>query len=104
MIGLNNETGEEIDPILFFGWHKRFMTENLLYTDGHADSTLAAGRTQVVDEAADAANICDTSNMTSRGPTWQLDVYPTPGRHLRSVNGQVITGGACWPFQPGASP
>lgn len=102
MVGLNGES--EPDPKLLIGWHRRKLTDNLLYVDGSARSTLAAAHEDVPSlPGVGPANAA----LTARGPTWQFDVYPTHGARIKGVGGTwnpPYTGygngisGTQWPF------
>lgn len=84
MIGLDNGTTNP-DPINLYGWHKRKMTDNLLFADGSARSTLAAGHRQVESNVANQMGITSSGNqgLISRGPNgWQMDSWPTPGARI----------------------
>ncbi|MCG3125601.1 MAG: hypothetical protein CHACPFDD_00426 [Phycisphaerae bacterium] len=82
MIGLDNGTVNP-DPIFLYGWHKRLMTENVIFCDGSARSTLASGRQST--DAATAAQMNVRSgdrDLISRGPSWRFDTWPTPGARI----------------------
>jgi prepilin-type N-terminal cleavage/methylation domain-containing protein len=79
MIGQDNGQ-DNPDPVVVFGWHKRYMVDNLVFVDGHAASTLAEGH-----ETVDPSLRYDMNanvELTSRATTWQIDVYPTPGARI----------------------
>ena len=69
------------DPVLVHGWHKRFMTDNLLFCDGSARPTRAVRRHKFDPATAVQMGVYD-AGWLSRGDTWQLDDYPTPGARL----------------------
>ncbi len=77
MIGLDNGSSNP-DPVVVTGWHKRLMTDNVLFVDGHANSTLATAQQAFDPQTIQDMNVADARYL-SRGETWQLDVYPTPG-------------------------
>ncbi|MCG3125603.1 MAG: hypothetical protein CHACPFDD_00428 [Phycisphaerae bacterium] len=79
MIGLDDGQTNP-DPVVVFGWHKRQMTDNLLYVDGSARSTLATGHFTV--DAATANEMNANRGYVSRGPSWRFDTYPTPGARV----------------------
>lgn len=93
MIGLDNGQTNP-DPVIAMGWHRKVMTDNILFCDGSAKPTLAAGR-QSVDQATALTMGISTAgarSLISRGPTWQFDTYPTPGAQIRGA----IPPGATW--------
>jgi prepilin-type N-terminal cleavage/methylation domain-containing protein len=96
MIGLNGASGVEIDPIWLIGWHKRFLTDNLIFVDGHAEATFVGDRLRMDNATMQAADIC-LGEYTSRGPTWQLDCYPAKARLLRGAVSPWNY--PCWPFE-----
>ncbi|MGE0482235.1 MAG: hypothetical protein AB7Q17_17390 [Phycisphaerae bacterium] len=71
------------DPVLVIGWPKKCMVDNLLFADGSARATQAAGR-QAVDDAMTIAlmNVGANVRLLSRGPTWQSDCWPVPGARV----------------------
>lgn len=80
MIGMD-DGNQNPDAVIVTGWHKRQMVDNLGYCDGSARSTLAAGHEGVEQQLADQMGVAD-KRLISRGPKWQLDVYPTPGARV----------------------
>jgi prepilin-type N-terminal cleavage/methylation domain-containing protein len=87
MIGLDNGTANP-DPINLIGWHKRKMTDNLLYADGSGRSTLAAGHRNVEPSVGAQMGVTGASlALISRGPNgWQMDSWPTPGARIWGNN------------------
>ncbi len=84
MIGQDNGSSSP-DPVIVMGWHKRLMTDNLLFTDGHAAGATAYGlydfsQSSEGQQAAQQMNA--VASYLSRGPAWTFDVYPTPGARI----------------------
>ncbi|MBU0640394.1 MAG: type II secretion system GspH family protein [Planctomycetes bacterium] len=95
MIGM--DSGGNPPAVLLYGWHKRFMTDNLLYCDGSARSSLATDRESVGAELKE--EIGDNYGLTTRGAHWQIDVYPTPGARIWGDFPETLGGNkADWPF------
>ena len=98
MIGVDN--GEENqNTVLYTGWHKVLLTENLLFCDGSARPTLATPADQI-DLAT--AGVSDRNVVYfNRGDGWRIDNYPVPGVLIRGdiygLNGAVDYGS--WPGQ-----
>lgn len=99
MIGTDD--GEvEPDPVLLTGWHKRLLTDNVLFVDGHADATMASGKEHIDEQTWLQMGQCNGNwKLTTRGGTWQLDGYPTPGRKIRGNAVFAGTSTACWPYR-----
>lgn len=93
MIG-RDDGQQNPDPVLVTGWHKRLMTDNLVFVDGHARFTLASGRENITDQDTMRKMNADGS-VISRGPTWTFDCYPTPGA---VIWGNWTSGSTRWPF------
>lgn len=91
MIGMDNGQ-QNPDPVIVRGWHKKLMTDNLIFTDGHAASTLASGHQSVDSQAANDMNAMGV--YISRGPSWTFDTYPTPGARVWGT----WTGPKKWPY------
>ncbi|MBU0640393.1 MAG: DUF1559 domain-containing protein [Planctomycetes bacterium] len=95
MIGM--DSGGNPPAVLLYGWHRRFMTDNLLYCDGSARSTLASGQEDVGNELRE--EIGPNFGLTSRGANWQIDAYPTHGARIwGNVPNQMMGDLAAWPF------
>ncbi len=88
MLGSNGvalDPGESRPLVEMIGWHKRLMTDNLLFVDGSARPTTA---TQSIPAApADYPDVGDVT-LFLRGPDWRLECYPTPGAHMRPRGAQ----------------
>jgi prepilin-type N-terminal cleavage/methylation domain-containing protein len=93
------------DPVLVYGWHRRFMQENLLYCDGSARTTSAAGVYRFTTATLNEMNVFrdNGKHNLNRGRGWQLDCYPTPGARIfgsptlwRGTYGDVYD--TMWPF------
>lgn len=71
------------DPVLTVGWHGQQSIENLLFADGSARPTRAAGY-ESVDDSGVRARMAVGSNwdLITRGPGWRFDVWPTPGARI----------------------
>ena len=91
------------------GWHKRIMSDNVIYCDGSARTTKVDEQSEFDQQTLDAMNY--TPNFPvyyflRRGSTWQTDCYPAPGALIRcfSIYGQDQTprpsdlGYTGWPF------
>lgn len=108
MIG-QDDGSVDPDPVIVIGWHKRKMTDNLIFTDGSARSTVATGRESLPTGGGLAAQMNANLPLTSRGPGWMFDTYPTPGATIWSQGGgfRAPGFGSCgynkskWPY-PGA--
>jgi prepilin-type N-terminal cleavage/methylation domain-containing protein len=108
------EPGSTPNPerLMFPGWHKKIMSDNVIFADGSA-------RTVKVDELAEW-NQEDLENMgfspqffdqwhyfLRRGRTWQTDCYPSPGAVTKTFadtgcvslwQPTMIEGYTGWPF------
>jgi prepilin-type N-terminal cleavage/methylation domain-containing protein len=81
MIG-QDDGGDPNSEVPMMGWHKRKMTDNLLFCDGSTRSTKADKKAEVsqglLDDLADI--VPDKGSFVDRrGPTWRLDPYPVGG-------------------------
>ncbi len=76
------------DPVLVTGWHRKLMTDNLLFCDMSARTATAAQRETFGAQQVAALQI-DDPGMIARGPGWQLDCYPTAGARLFGDNDAV---------------
>ncbi len=71
------------DPVLAIGWHKQWMTENLLYCDGSARWTRATGHETVAEGVArEEMGTGPNWDLISRGPSWRFDLWPTAGARI----------------------
>jgi prepilin-type N-terminal cleavage/methylation domain-containing protein len=100
MIGLDNGQATP-DPVIAMGWHKKRMTDNIVYADGSARSTGAAGREPLGPDATNLMGLTGlNATLTSRGPSWQFDTWPVPGALIRgsaaTVNGLGLNANQ-WP-------
>lgn len=78
--------GDDFDPILAYGWHKRRMTDNVLYVDGSARSTLVGKSIGVDEPTAQAMGLGRLeASLLKRGANYRQDCYPTPGAHIMGV-------------------
>lgn len=83
MIGRDDIGGPNPDPVLTTGWHRQRMTDNLVFCDGSARPTSAAGRQTIDAELAQAKmNVGANWDLISRGPGWRFDLWPTPGARI----------------------
>jgi len=73
------------DPVLVTGWHRRFMTDNLLFCDGAARPARASRR-DIFDPDTLARMNVYSPGLLSRGDYWQLDDYPTVGARVLGAN------------------
>jgi prepilin-type N-terminal cleavage/methylation domain-containing protein len=88
----------DLSPIR--GWHKVFMTENVVYVDGSCRATKVGQLARFDGPTLDAMGYYGPPYDTylRRGATWQTDAYPTPGSLVRAytdttmvTNQQTIT-------------
>lgn len=83
MIGTDDV--ENTDPqgnniaVLLMGWHRKMLRDNLLYCDGSARTTRAEGISPILPLDLVAPYY---QGEPTRGSTFQLDTYPTPGAHI----------------------
>ncbi len=84
MLGTNGSAGNERTLVEMTGWHKRLLTDNLLYVDGSARATRAVE--SVPGSPVDFPDIGDL-DLLIRGTDWRLETYPTPGAHVRPRGG-----------------
>lgn len=100
MIGLDNGVAEP-DPVVATGWHKRYMTDNLAFCDGSARPTRAAGH-RTVDAAVmqERANVGNSWDLVSRGPTWRFDLWPTPGARIWAADAADLMWNPPYTAQP----
>ncbi len=107
--------GQTPDPevLLFNGWHRKIMADNVVYCDGSARNT----KVEKLDEW-EADTLADMGLSTSRatewwtflrrGRTWQTDCYPSPGAlklvyagdpcTAQTTPSELIAGETGWPF------
>lgn len=80
MIGRDTEAGfqPEVDV---FGWHKRKLTDNLLFVDGSARSTKAEKQSKIDPETKDKMKICFDDILGRYGDV-RLDPYPVGGARI----------------------
>ncbi len=81
---IGTDSGGGWGAVELVGWHRQFMTDNLLYCDSSARPTRATNDTDASWEfdAADLEKLNidpAAAGALTRGPGWQLDAYPTPG-------------------------
>lgn len=82
MIGRDNGVANP-DPVIAVGWHKRWMIDNLVFCDGSARPTQAAGHQTPDPQTAEARMAVGPNwRLLSRGPTWRFDLWPTPGARI----------------------
>lgn len=91
MIGQNGNVDNPALSVNLYGWHKRINTDNLIFVDGSARSTLA-GRFNNMDPATATASASDSITAESlrfmaRGEQWRLDVFPVPAAALTRAPG-----------------
>ncbi|MFN0136394.1 MAG: prepilin-type N-terminal cleavage/methylation domain-containing protein [Phycisphaerae bacterium] len=105
-----NQGGDRVDDsVVLTGWHRRLFVDNVLYGDGSARETNAAGLLSPDATTALAMGMEENNaKLLSRGPRWQIDNWPVPGVKIRggfpgqnpSVNvgaiGAIST--RFWPF------
>ncbi len=78
MIGMDSGSNEDAEvPVL--GWHKRKMTDNLLFCDSSARSTKAEKKADVSQALLDDVVNGDAGFVDRRGANWRLDPYPVGG-------------------------
>ena len=84
--GAANPNGQPADPVLITGWHKKQLTDNLLFADGSARPTKATGKEGVSTQLAARMGIASGANTVIRGgPQWRLDTYPIAGAYIRGL-------------------
>ncbi len=100
MIGTDDTDDASIVEVV--GWHGENLVDNLMFADGSARATKAAStydpswQPTQQDEAEWGMNLGARAYIT-RGPTYQLDCYPTPGT---SMGGPVAANqNKAWPGQ-----
>lgn len=100
MIHSDNPNGSAVS-IPYIGWHKGVLKDNLLFIDGSARYT-SVPKPEDSDKylPGDVAALNITSKgLLRRGPSYKLDVYPTPGARLwgdwRGMTGTATT----WPWR-----
>ncbi|MBN2445822.1 MAG: type II secretion system protein [Phycisphaerae bacterium] len=75
------------DPVIAIGWHGLWMRDNLVFCDGSARPTRAAGHESVGEDAArDGMGVGSNWDMISRGPGWRFDLWPTPGARIWALD------------------
>jgi len=107
MIGMDNGVLNP-DPVIAMGWHRRMMMDNLVFCDGSARPTQAAGHRTVGKDAYEQMEVGSNFGLISRGPGWRFDLWPTPGARIWSKDPQdqrwnppyaaQRDGGTTWPF------
>jgi hypothetical protein len=98
--------------LLFPGWHKRIMADNVSFCDGSA-RTVRVDRLSEFDantlQQMNYTQAFDWATFLRRGKNWQTDCYPAPGALIVTytnagtpLNAALIAevqGYAGWPFQ-----
>ena len=78
MIGMDSGSNTDIEvPVM--GWHKRKMTDNLLFCDSSARSTKAEGAATPSEELLNDIDGRDAGYVQHRGASYRLDPYPVGG-------------------------
>ena len=86
MIGMDNGVVNP-DPVIAMGWHGKMMVDNLVFCDGSARPTRAAGHEAVDEQIARAKmEVGNNWDLISRGPGWRFDLWPTPGARIWAHN------------------
>lgn len=85
MIGNDTGTLADLAPINLYGWHKKVMTDNLLYCDGSARTTQAGKTAFSRGLGAEMGISQNNASMIRRGKNWRLDTYPTPGARIKGA-------------------
>jgi prepilin-type N-terminal cleavage/methylation domain-containing protein len=82
-----------VDPekILFQGWHKKIMADNVAFCDGSAKLVKIDSLAEWDLDTLEAMNFSDGFKsdpwyFLRRGRTWQTDCYPSPGSLLKVYN------------------
>lgn len=87
MIGRDDIGGPNPAPVLTTGWHRRRMSDNLVFIDGSARATPATGHQTVEPAVAQARmQVGPNWDLISRGPGWRFDLWPTPGARIWAVS------------------
>jgi prepilin-type N-terminal cleavage/methylation domain-containing protein len=106
--------GETPDPekLMFPGWHKKIMSDNVVYVDGSARHTkideLADWDQETLENMGFSPQFFDDPYaFLRRGRTWQTDCYPSPGAVTKTFadagcvslwQPTFIEGYTGWPF------
>ncbi|MFH1746155.1 MAG: prepilin-type N-terminal cleavage/methylation domain-containing protein [Planctomycetota bacterium] len=96
--------GEQLPPVP--GWHGEILSDHVAYCDGSARMTEMGELYEFSDEELYEMGYTTAfpgRYFLRRGPTWQMDCYPTPGALIRvfAPNGQPMTPSfpyTGWPF------
>ena len=94
---------ENPEDYMFPGWHKKIMSDNVIYCDGSARQTKVDSLSDWDDATLEGMNYCQGygwNYFLRRGRTWQTDCYPTPGALIRVFsygNGKPLMSPASWP-------
>ena len=82
MIGMDNGVVNP-DPVVAMGWHGKMMMDNLVFCDGSARPTRAAGHESIEEQTArNEMGVGRNWDLLSRGPGWRFDLWPTPGARI----------------------
>lgn len=95
MIGQDSQPGI-VPEVAVFGWHKRKLTDNLLFVDGSARSTRAEKQSAFDEETRMKMNAC---GGLGRYGDVRLDVYPVGGSRIWGSPASLVN--SCpsgWPF------
>ncbi|MBK9127969.1 MAG: prepilin-type N-terminal cleavage/methylation domain-containing protein [Phycisphaerales bacterium] len=95
MIGRDSPGGVQ-GEVDVFGWHKRKLTDNLLFVDGSARSTKAEYRTQFDDETIIQMKVVDKRYLGRFGNV-RIDTYPVGGARIFGDWSQSLSS-PLWPF------
>jgi prepilin-type N-terminal cleavage/methylation domain-containing protein len=72
----------EIEKLMFPGWHKKVMSDNVSYCDGSARTTRVESLAEFLDKDLEAMGVTtdfEWFTFLRRGKTWQTDSYRAPG-------------------------
>ena len=101
----------DLGSFMFPGWHKKVMSDNVIYCDGSARQTKIEKLAEWDQETLENMNFSpeyfdDPFAFLRRGRTWQTDCYPSPGAITKTYadsgqslwNPESISSNSGWPF------
>lgn len=102
MIHSDTSSDDGLPSIPYVGWHRSILKDNLVFIDGSARYTSVpkpadSKKYQVTPEDQMKMGVFRRSLLT-RGPSYKLDVYPTPGARIYG-NWAAYSSSPLWPFK-----